>query len=67
MKVLGTPFEFASFSSSFLQYMLEEDVCHVETFLSLGDVQVAFGIFQCFVQRLFYLFRCFPPLLVFRH
>jgi len=49
IRVLGLPFGSASFSFSFLQVVLNEDVRHVETFLKLKDVQVAFGIFsQCF-------------------
>jgi len=53
MKVLSTPFEFASFFSSFLQYMLDEDVCHVEAFLNLGDVQVTFRILSMFRPKTF--------------
>jgi hypothetical protein len=34
--VLGIQFEFASFISSFLQNVLDEDVHHVNVFLKLG-------------------------------
>jgi len=44
IRVLGVPFGFASFSFSFLQVVLNEDVRHVKTFLGLKNVHVAFGI-----------------------
>jgi hypothetical protein len=44
--VLGVSFGFASFSSSFLQDVLNEDVCHVEMLPKLGDVEIVFGIFS---------------------
>jgi len=63
MKVLGTPFEFASFSSSFLQYMLDKDVCHVEAFLNLGDVQITFGILSMFCPKIFQFDLLFSSLI----
>jgi hypothetical protein len=40
--------------------MLDEDVCHVEAFFSLGDVQVAFRIFSMFCPKTF-LFASLLP------
>jgi hypothetical protein len=43
---LGTP----SFRSCVIKYVLLEDVQHVDLFLKMGEVQVAFGILtHCFV------------------
>jgi hypothetical protein len=50
IRVLGVPLESHSFTSSFFQDVLDDDVQHINAFLILGDVQVAFGIF----------IRCFP-------
>jgi hypothetical protein len=48
--VMGFPFGFVLFSSFVLQDALDEDVRHVDVFLRLGDVHVAFGILsQCFI------------------
>jgi hypothetical protein len=41
---LGRPFWFWFFFSSFLQEVLDEDVCHGDVLSKLRDVQVAFGI-----------------------
>jgi hypothetical protein len=38
IRVLGFPFGFVAFSSSFLQDVLDEDVCHVNALSKLGDV-----------------------------
>jgi hypothetical protein len=47
--ILGVPFGYTSFTSSFLQEVLIEDVWHANVFPRLKDVQVAFGIlFRCF-------------------
>jgi hypothetical protein len=49
IKVLGVPLESFSFTSFFFQDILDDDVQHIDVFLRLGDVQVAFGIFiHCF-------------------
>jgi hypothetical protein len=42
IKILGVPFGFASFISSFLQDVLNEDVHHVNALSKLKDVQVIF-------------------------
>jgi hypothetical protein len=64
IKVLGVPFGFASFVSSFLQNMSNEDVHHINALSKLKDVQVVFEIiFQCFTQKpssLLYLFLSLP-------
>jgi hypothetical protein len=44
IKVLGVPFGFASFVSSFLQGMSNEDIHHINALSKLKDVQVVFGI-----------------------
>jgi hypothetical protein len=52
IKVLGILFGSTSFNFSFLQNKLDKDVCHVDAFSRLRDVQIAFGIpFQCFPCR----------------
>jgi hypothetical protein len=62
IKILGVPCGYTSLAFSFLQKVLGEDVWHVDVFLKLGDVYVAFGIFsQCFTQRPSFLLCCFPP------
>jgi hypothetical protein len=49
IQVLRVPCGFVLFSSSFFKDTLDEDVCHVDVFIRLGDVHVAFGIlFRCF-------------------
>jgi hypothetical protein len=47
---------------SFLQKALDDNVCHVDVLLRLGDVQVTLGILsQCFAQKPSYLLHYFPP------
>jgi hypothetical protein len=54
IRVLGIPFGFASFSSSFIQKALDEDVHHGNALPKLGDILMIFGIFsKCFAQRSF--------------
>jgi hypothetical protein len=66
--VLGIPFGFVSFSSSFLQDVLDEDVRHANLFSRSEDVQVAFKIlFHCLVQKLSRLLCGFLPLPSFQH
>ncbi len=49
-----------------MEEALNEDVQHVDMFLRLGDIYVAFGtLFQCFAQMLSFLFHCFPPFQLF--
>jgi hypothetical protein len=43
--ILGIMFGSTSFISYFLWYALDENVCHVDAFPKLKDIQVAFGIF----------------------
>ncbi len=60
IRVLGILFGFTSLIFSFLQNKLDKDVCHVDAFSRLRDVQVTFGIpFQCFTHQPFYLFCSF--------
>jgi hypothetical protein len=42
--VLNVGIGFPSFVFSFLQEALDENVCHVEVFTWLGDLQMVFGI-----------------------
>jgi hypothetical protein len=59
IKVFGVPLK----STSFLQDVLDEDVCHLNALLKLEDVQVAFGIFsQCFTKKPSYLPHSIFPL-----
>jgi len=46
IRILGVSFGFASFISSFLKKVLDEDVQHAYMFSRLGDVYVAFSIFS---------------------
>jgi len=56
------------FFFSFLEDALDENVCYVDVFFRLRDVQFAFGIlFRCFVERPFYLLCALLPLSSFRH
>jgi len=51
---------------SFIKNVLLKDVCHVDIFVRLGDVQVGFGILiYCFVQQLSYLLCCTPTSSIF--
>ncbi len=62
IRVLGVPLSSLTFTLSFIKYALLEDVGHVDLFLKIYDVQVAFGILTCcFVQRSLYLLSCIPP------
>ncbi len=68
IKVLGFPFGSSSFTSSFFQDILNNNVHHIKSLSTLGDIQVTFGIFfLCFVQRSFYFLCLFPPFLNFQH
>jgi hypothetical protein len=50
IRVLGVPLDSFSFTSSFFQDVLDDDVQHIDAFLRLGDVQMTFGIFiHCFI------------------
>jgi hypothetical protein len=44
IKILGVPLGTSSFTSSFIKYVLLKGVQHVDLFLRMGDVHVAFGI-----------------------
>ncbi len=46
IRILGVPFDYASFISFLWQEVLIENVWHATVFPKLGDVQVAFGIFS---------------------
>jgi hypothetical protein len=41
---MGIPFGSDFLFMSFLQKVLDDDVCHVDVFLRLRDVQIALGI-----------------------
>lgn len=67
IKVLGIPFGSPSFAFFFIQYALDDNVCHVEALLSLRNILVAFGIlFWCFIHLFFSLFF-WNPFLEFQH
>jgi hypothetical protein len=62
IRVLGVPLGTSSFTSSFIKDAMLEDVQHVDLFLKMDDVQVAFGILShCFMQRPSYFLQCTPP------
>ncbi len=49
ISILGVPLGFFSFTSSFLQDALDNDVHYIHALHRLGDVKVAFEIFTfCF-------------------
>ncbi len=51
-----------TFTSPFIKKTIQEDVRHVDPFLIMGDVHVAFGILtRCFVQCPSYLLRYTSP------
>ncbi len=59
---MGIPLGTSSFTSSFIKDAMLENVRHVDFFLKMGDVQVAFGIItHCFMQWLSYLLHYTPP------
>ncbi len=68
IRVLGVPLGSFSFTSSFLQDALDNDVHHFNVFSKSRDVQVAFGIFiHCFAQKLYLFFGSFFPFSDFQH
>jgi hypothetical protein len=62
IRVLGVPLGTSSFTLSFIKYALVKDVHHVDFFLRMGDVLLAFGILTYyFIQRPSYFLRFTPP------
>jgi hypothetical protein len=58
---LGVPLGFFSFTSSFLQDALDDDVHYIHTLPRLGDVMVAFEILvHYFDKRFNYVFHYSP-------
>jgi hypothetical protein len=58
---LWVPLNISSFKSSFIKDTLLEDVCQVDLFLRLGDVQVTFGILtHYYAQQPLYQLCCTP-------
>jgi hypothetical protein len=56
IKVLEVPLDTSSFTSSFINNALLKDIWHVNLFLIMGDVHVAFEILShCFMQWPLYL------------
>jgi hypothetical protein len=66
IRILGVPFGFVFFTSSFMKEALGKDVRHANVFLNLGDVYVTFGIlFRCFAYKPSFLLCCFLSFQVF--
>jgi hypothetical protein len=62
IKILGVRCGSISFTHFFLQEALGEDVWHVDVFLKLKDIHVAFGIFfSMFRPEAFFFVLVFPP------
>ncbi len=62
IRVLGIPLDISSITSSFIKDAMLEDVWHVDLFIKMGDVQVAFEILtHYFMQQFSYLLWCTPP------